>query len=655
VRLAASIRDRTNATGYLVVVAIAGVLFWIAYDDGSYALSSRSSIAIAAWWGILVGVALGLFPSLRVPRGTDVVGGLLVGLALLTLVSVLWAPSAEGAINSFNRVSLYLAIYMLVVLASTRRTLTWWADALALAVVAIATVALLSRLFPDVFPDRGLVTFLPSVATRLSFPLGYWNGLGIFIGLGSPLLLRRALTAERPIMRAFALAPVPVLVSALYLTSSRGGFATALVSAAVFLALTERRWAAMWAIAVCGLGATVALAVMLTRDELVNGPLDSDVAREQGRSAALLIVLACGGLAILYGLGLRWLGGRVRPSPKVGRLVVGAALLVALGAIVMLDPVDRIQEFKSLNIPAAHDDFVRAHLLSGSGGGRWQFWSAAVDQWESHPVVGDGAGTYESWWAEHASFSYFVRYTHSLYLQALGELGLLGLALTAGLALAGVFVGAHRTLRARGEERVTMAALTSVFAGFAFAAAFDWVWELTAVTVFAVIALALTTGPATSTLAPPRIARQDEPPVWSVRRRLLLGTVTVVAAWILIAAQAIPLVSDREVARSRSAVLARDLGEAREAADAARAIQPWAATPYLQLALVREEAGDLDRAREWIEEAMERDPRNWRLWLVGARLETKLGRVGAAERSLRRAIALNPRSPLFEDLIGDGS
>jgi tetratricopeptide (TPR) repeat protein len=200
-----------------------------------------------------------------------------------------------------------------------------------------------------------------------------------------------------------------------------------------------------------------------------------------------------------------------------------------------------------------------------------------------------------------------------------------------------------------------MAALTSVFAGFAFAAAFDWVWELTAVTVFAVIALALTTGPATSTLAPPRIARQDEPPVWSVRRRLLLGTVTVVAAWILIAAQAIPLVSDREVARSRSAVLARDLGEAREAADAARAIQPWAATPYLQLALVREEAGDLDRAREWIEEAMERDPRNWRLWLVGARLETKLGRVGAAERSLRRAIALNPRSPLFEDLIGDGS
>ena len=610
------------------------------------------------WWGVLVGVALGLFPLSRLPRGTVVVGGLLLGLAALSAVSVLWAPSAEAGVNAFNRASLYLGIYVLVVLAATRRTLTWWADALALAVVAIATVALISRLFPDSFPDRGLVTFLPSAATRLSFPLGYWNGLGIFIGLGFPLLLRRALTGERPMMRAVALAPVPVLVSALYLTSSRGGFATALVGAAVFLALTERRWVAMWAIAVCGLGATVALAVMLTRDELVNGPLDSDVARDQGRSAALLIVLACGGLAILYGLGLRWLGGRVRPSPRVGRLVVGAALLVALGAIVVLDPVDRIREFKrlpELNVAAADGDFVRAHLLSGSGSGRWQFWSAAVDQWERHPAAGEGVGTYESWWAENASFSYFVRYAHSLYLQALGELGLLGLALTAGLAVAGISVGVRRSLRARAEERVTAAALTSVFAGYAFAAAFDWVWELTAVTVFAVIALALVTGPATTTLVPPRIARQDEPLDWTTRRRLLIGGVTVVAAWILIAAQAIPLLADREVARSRSAVLARDLGEAREAADAARAIQPWAATPYLQLALVGEEAGDLDRALGWIEEAIDRDPRNWRLWLVGARLETKLGRPGAAERSLRRAIALNPRSPLFEDLIGDSS
>ena len=69
------------------------------------------------------------------------------------------------------------------------------------------------------------------------------------------------------------------------------------------------------------------------------------------------------------------------------------------------------------------------------------------------------------------------------------------------------------------------------------------------------------------------------------------------------------------------------------------------------LALVSEAAGDLPPSRIWIGEAVERNRRDWRLWLVAARIEAKLGRTRAAERSLRRAIALNPRSPLFEGLL----
>ncbi len=71
----------------------------------------------------------------------------------------------------------------------------------------------------------------------------------------------------------------------------------------------------------------------------------------------------------------------------------------------------------------------------------------------------------------------------------------------------------------------------------------------------------------------------------------------------------------------------------------------------MQLALVNEEAGSLTRARDWINEAIDRDPHNWRLWLVLARLETKLGYPRAAADSLRRAIELNPRSPLFQGLL----
>jgi Tfp pilus assembly protein PilF len=83
------------------------------------------------------------------------------------------------------------------------------------------------------------------------------------------------------------------------------------------------------------------------------------------------------------------------------------------------------------------------------------------------------------------------------------------------------------------------------------------------------------------------------------------------------------------------------------AARAARRLEPWAASPRLQLALVLEQDGDLDAARGQIQSAVERDPEDWRLWLVKSRLETKAGAPAVAAASYSRARALNPRSPLF--------
>ena len=57
-------------------------------------------------------------------------------------------------------------------------------------------------------------------------------------------------------------------------------------------------------------------------------------------------------------------------------------------------------------------DFVTQHLLSSRGSGRWQFWDAAVDQWRQAPLWGDGAGSYESWWAENGSIGLFVKDAH---------------------------------------------------------------------------------------------------------------------------------------------------------------------------------------------------------------------------------------------------
>jgi hypothetical protein len=631
---------------------VAAAFFWVAYDNGSYGLESRNTLAVAIWWALIVALVFGLLPREPVPTAAVVVGGLITSLAIWTLASLMWTPNEEASFDEFNRVSLYLGVFTLVAISSRRGSLGRWADGVAVSTAAVAGVAVASRLFPGAFPEGDFPTFLPGVVTRLSFPLGYWNGLAIFLALGVPLLLRAALVARSPVLRGLALAPMPVIASALYLASSRGGVATAFFGSLMLFILTERRWAAAAAFGVSFGGGATAIAVLLDRNELVNGPLATDLVERQGRGAALLIGLTCVATSFLYGLGAHLLEGRIRMRAPAGRIVVVIAIVVTVVGVVVSNPAARAKSFKALPSDAAGPDFVKAHLLSGGGSGRWQFWSAAIDEWNANRLLGDGAGSYESWWAQHASFSYFVRDAHSLYLEALGELGVPGFALTVALVVAGVAVGVRRSWRVPGEEGVTTAALTAVFAAYGLALSFEWMWELTAVSVVGFTALALVTGPATAPLEQPRIADSNQPRRIA-RSRFGFGVATLVLAWGLICAQAIPLLASREVGRSQRAASDLDLREAAEDAEAAREIQPWAATPYVQLALANEQAGALVRARAWINEAIERDRRNWRIWLVSARLETKLGRPVAAEASLRRAAELNPRSPLFEGLLAD--
>ena len=210
---------------------------------------------------------------------------MLAAFALWTLASLIWTSDAEATFDEFNRVSLYLATFVFVTLAASEahdrplggRARAWRSP-------PSRSSRSTSRLFPGSFPEGDLPTFLPGAVTRLSFPLGYWNGLAIFLGLGVPLLLRVALVARTPAVRALALVPMPVIAAAIYLTSSRGGFLTALLGALAFIALTERRWTAAAAFAVSLVGGAAAIAILLGRDELVDGPLGTDLVERQGRA-----------------------------------------------------------------------------------------------------------------------------------------------------------------------------------------------------------------------------------------------------------------------------------------------------------------------------------------------------------------------------------
>ena len=207
-----------------------------------------------------------------------------------------------------------------------------------------------------------------------------------------------------------------------------------------------------------------------------------------------------------------------------------------------------------------------------------------------------------------------MRDTHSLYLQTLGELGIVGLALLAAFLLTILLGGGRRALRAGPGERPQLAAALAGCTAFCLTAAFDWMWQIPVLPV----ALLLLAAVLVSGSVPP--ARDGTPAL-----RLPLRLAFAVAAVAAIVAIAIPLASTSLVRQSEAEARAGELSAALRAARSAQNVQPGAASPRLQQALVLEAQGDLAPAAAAARAATEREPTNWRTWLVLSRIEAERG------------------------------
>jgi O-Antigen ligase/Tetratricopeptide repeat len=634
-RLLALVRD------YGLTIAVAAAVFVVAYDNGGFGESTRDSFAILLWWAAILGLGLAIWPLARITRGALVTGTFLAAFGLFTLISAAWASDAAAAYAEFTRVALYLAVFATAVLAGRRDNAGRWIDGLSLGIVGVAVIALVSRFFPGTFAQEAIVQFLPGDAKRLGFPVGYYNGLAILVALALPLLLRQAVGGRNAFLRGLALVPVPAIAVIIDLSSSRGGAVTALVGCLAFLWFTARRWAVLGALLAAAVGSVAAVLAVIQRDALVNGPFDTSLAESQGRSAALIVGGVCILTGLVYGVACRALAGRdLRLSRGFGWALVGVAAVVVIAGILVSHPIRRFDDFK--RPPGKQTHQIQGHLLSSSGSGRWQLWGQAVREFESRPLIGRGAGSYGQWWAQHRTISLASQDAHSLYLETLGELGLVGFALLAGAFVAGFVSAGRRLLRSEGDARVTLAAVTAAFTAYAVAAGIDWMWELTIVSVVGFACLALAVGPATAPGVRPRLAEPGDRPARRYGRfGLIVGAI--VGGWLLICAIAVPLLSGLQISASQDAAARGDLAAASSDAADARSIQPWSPTPYLQLALIEEQAGNLTAAHAWIRKAIDHDPDDWALWLTAARIETEQGAVAAARRSLARARELNPR------------
>ena len=629
-------RPGIDLGGYALALAVGTGIFLVALDHATYGVVSRTTLAIGVWWAVVLLAALGLRPLARLPGAALVSGGFLLALSGWTLASTQWSVNAGDAFDEFGRTALYLGLFALVLLVSTRGTGGRWADGLAIGITATALLALASRLFPDVISTRDYETVLTSAYSRLSYPVGYWNGLAILTGMAFPLLFRAAIDSRYAVLRGLALTPVPALAGVLYLTSSRGGFAVAFFGTVCFLLLTTRRWSAIAAAVLAGVASIGAVAVLQARSDLVNHPA-LPVAEGQGHHAAALMAALCVLTGVVWTAGTVLLQGRLPASVTLERAAVVLVVVATIAGIAAARPVHRFDQFKALPTTAKSGNLVTNHLTSTSGSGRWQLWTAAMDEFRAHPRNGGGAGSFASWWLRSPHFEGFALDAHNLYAETLGELGIIGFLLLAGMFLTAAISGLIRSV-----TRIDAApALLASFLAYASGVAVDWMWELTAVTVVAIVLIALLTGPATKRVR--RYVARDEP-----RRgvAIALGTAVALVGVFTIGAEGVSLASQLKLNDSQSASARGDLVSAANAASDARSIQPWSSAPYLQLALVGEQAGQLRQAEHWIGQAIDRDRDDWQLWVTQARIQTKLGEAAAAVSSLQECRRLYPSSQI---------
>jgi O-antigen ligase len=122
----------------------------------------------------------------------------------------------------------------------------------------------------------------------------------------------------------------------------------------------------------------------------------------------------------------------------------------------------------------------RSAVARLAGEDRAQYWRVAAHDYEQHPLIGSGAGTFGDYWLRHRPVPTFTRTAHNLYLESLAELGPLGLALIiAALALPLV------TLRRRAGP--LEAAAAAGYIAYVVHSGVDWDWQLPGATLPALV------------------------------------------------------------------------------------------------------------------------------------------------------------------------
>ena len=579
---------------------------------------------------LVVGTAVLVRTSLPLGRLEWTMLGDLVAFTGWVALSTAWSVSSAQPVLETERDLVYVGAVAALCCVASRLSFPWVAGALLAAIYSVAMYPLATRLFPG-----ELVAYPPAIGYQLAAPFGYWNALGVFVAMGMLLAVGFAAHGRSAALRAASAAALVPLACTLYLTFSRGAWLALAAAAVVLFALEPDRLRV--GVVVLALAPAPALGILLTsRSHALTrqGAELGAAARDGHRVAAALVVLALVQAGV--SLALHGVARRVALDRRVGLAAATLLVILAAGggglAIARAGGPTKLvgnayDAFVSPERPTGQD--LNQRLVNLSGSGRADYWRVAWHEFAENPLLGAGAGSYERYWVRDRPNAFFARDAHNLYLEVLAELGPVGLALL-GLALGTPLVAAVRLRR-----RPLVAAAAAAYLAFLLHAAIDWDWEMSGLTMTALLC-----GGALVIAARPEQAGRTL-------------TVPVRAA---VVALVVPLVAFAFVlqvgnAAIASAARAADRGDSARATSQARRAKewnPWSYQPWELLGDVQLGRGDLRAARQSFRTAIAKDTANWSLWLDLAK--TSKGR--ARRQALARAAELAPRSPEIAELRG---
>lgn len=647
----------------LVGAITAAAVVALGLEGGGYDVVPRQTAAVVLWWAILLGALL-LRRDLPKPMlPLSVATAALAGLALWAAATIGGSLSTERSAIEIARWTAYLSPLVLVGWILPRNQ---WRSVVAGATVGAVTICLLAlgdRLSPGLLSDSRTIVFL-NTRTRIAEPLDYWNALGSWGVMTSLLLLSIGSHARSAVVRGIALLSVPAIGVVIYLTSSRSSLLAAVVGIAVLVALARNRWTLI--LQLLAAAAAIGLSIATTDGQ----PQIALATGDAGAGTVLLAVVGSGLVLAAVGalttvFGADRLRVPARPA-KIATIVGGIAAVLVVAALGVSKGGDAWDRFSTVEDQTVTGSQSRLTMLNN--GSRVEQWRVALDAWKGDRWTGQGAGTFELIYNREGSDSQFVRDAHSAPLETLAEQGLVGLALLLTFMGSALTLGYLAVRRAADEwDRGIAAGATGAVGAFLVGSCFDWFWEVGALAMLA-ITLVAALGAAAALRAtgdaPPDASVPDEAsgpvdasapvdestpasPAASWRAPWVLTIALVTVAVVALLVQLPGLVGTSEIRRSQEAVRSGDFTEARDRADRAIDTMPWASSPFLQRALVDEQAGELEPAIQSLKLAARRDPYDWRIPLVMARVQARADNPRAALAAYRQAKSLRPYGQFF--------